>query len=418
MVPNKRNAKLKIKLLPILAAVLLVCTLQAGCGDDSIEERGSRSRPIPVRTTGLERGDLPYELELTGEITAPEKAQIAPTVGGRIDRITVRMGDRIKLGETLVKMDVTILSAQYAEAKAGLTAAEAAVERARSEYENASADLLRTEALMEKGFVSQQELDTVKTRAAAAKADLDYAAAQHDQSRARRQTASAQLSEATITAPFDGMVEERFLDPGNVVSAGTSILAVTRTSPAVLRFSIPERHIGAVAEAMNLGTPSVELSVDAFPGETFSGQIARIAPVIEPGSRSRTVEAEIPNDDSRLLPGMYARLRLRLGAAQNALLLPLDALMNASSNGQETERGATTGDVFVVRDGKAILTPVKIGLRKEDLGELLEGLVDSDRIVIEGQHLLLDGAAVKTESADRSDAPDSAEGASGRHGGE
>jgi len=375
----------------------------SGCSQQDSGETKNSGRPIPVRTVGLERGNLPYELELTGEIIAPERAQIAPTISGRINRISVRMGDRVKRGQALVQLDTTILAAKYAEAKAGLAAAEAAVIRAKAENDNAAVELKRVETLAKNGFVTQQELDAARTSAQGAQASYASAKAQRDQAQAQVGSAGASIAETTMTAPFDGMVESRLLDPGNVVSAGTPILVVTRTSPATLRFSIPERHIGAVGDAMRSASPVVQLQVDAFPQETFTGTIARIAPVLTANSRARMVEAEFVNDDNRLLPGMYGRLRLQLGMAENVLLLPLDALVENSAGKEDNGATDSVVKVYIVRDGTAKLTEVHIGHRQGDRGEVISGLEDADQIVVEGQHLLRDGAKVQaTDGADSS----------------
>ena len=246
------------------------------------------------------------------------------------------------------------------------------------------------------GFVTQQELDTARTGAQGAQASFASAKAQRDQAQAQVGSAAAQISETAMTSPFDGMVESRSLDPGNVVSAGTPILAVTRTNPAMLRFSIPERHIGAVSEAMRSATPVVELQVDAFPEEIFTGTIARIAPVLTANSRARIVEAEFVNDDNRLLPGMYGRLRLQLGMAENVLLLPLVALVENSADKEDNGAAESVGKVYIMSDGAAKLTEVRIGHRQGDRGEVLSGLNDTDQIIVEGQHLLRDGAKVQT----------------------
>ncbi len=380
----------------VTAILLFILALISGCSQQNNGEMKNSGRPIPVRTVGLERGNLPYELELTGEIIAPERAQIAPTIGGRINRIDVRLGDRVKRGQVLVQLDTTLLAAKYAEAKAGLAAAEAAVLRAKAENDNAATEFKRIKTLAKKGFVTQQELDTTRTKAEGAQASYISAQAQRDQAQAQMGSAAAQISETAMFAPFDGMVERRLLDPGNVVSAGTPILAITRTNPATLRFSIPERNIGAVGEAMRSAATVVELQVDAFPKEIFTGTIARIAPVLTADSRARMVEAEFINDDNRLLPGMYGRLRLQLGLAENVLLLPLVALVENSAGKEDNGATDSIGKVYVVRDGTAKLTEVRIGHRRGDRGEVLGGLAETDQIIVEGQHLLRDDAKVQT----------------------
>jgi len=393
MMFRRPHATFRLSLFLSICLLLLV----AGCAGETPKQE-KNSRPVPVRVVALERGNLPYELLLTGELIAPERAVIAPTVSGRISRLTVDMGDRVRQGERLVELDAAILTAQLAEARAGRRAAEAAVVRAKTEFDNSAAELTRLEALTAKGFATQQELDAARTTATADRASLRTAEAQSEQAAASLGALTAQLAEMTLTAPFDGLVEDRYLDAGNVATPGTPILALSRTAPVLARFTVPERHIGAVTAAEQAGDLRVELLVDAFPTESFQGRVARVAPVLEPESRSRATEAEFPNDDHRLLPGMYGRVRLRLGLVENALLLPLESLVDSSSAGAEAGQSAMTAKVYVVEDNTARLREVKIGLRRGDRGEVLDGLDDQSLVVVEGRHLLRDGAAVLSET--------------------
>lgn len=380
------------------ALVLLVPLLMSACGRS--EAPGREARPQAVRSAALERGDIPRDLEFTGDVVAPERAQIAASVGGRIETIRVRLGDSVAKGDLLAEIDAEVLTAQRREAEAGVRAAEAARLRARTDFENTETEERRVRALAEKNLVSEQEQDNIRARLKNAEAALVSADAQLEQAKARVATLAAQIAQTRVRAPFDAMIEARFLDPGSVVAAGTPILALTRTRPATVRFSVPERFVAAVNRSLNSGDTSVQLRVDAYPMDSFPGKVARISPVLESSSRSRMVEVDFPNEDNRLLPGMFGRVHLRLGVAENALLLPLVALLDFSPvrAGAPDAEGSGTGTLYTVREGKAQRATVRLGIRAGDMGEVLEGLAPGDRVVIEGQHLLRDGIAVADQS--------------------
>ena len=327
------------------------------------------------------------------------------------------MGEEVKAGQLLVRVDDAQLRSQLQEARAALAVARSTLQRARVEQRTAATEARRKESLARKDLITRQEMDNVRARRDTAAASLAVAQAQVSQAEARVGLLGKQLRDTRILAPFSGWVQTRRLDPGAVVSPGTAVLRLVRKSPIVVRFKVGERHIGEVRRRMaasdsaapgaqrSPGLP-VQIRVDAYPREPFRGVIVRIAPALDVASRTVAVEAELPNQDGRLMPGMFCRVALDLGTRQRALLVPLRALVARRDRHSDERRSAAR--VFVVRDRRARLTQIQLGAEDPGAkgaggdggrGEVLSGLEEGQQVVVEGHDSLEDGAPVEVVSA-------------------
>lgn len=382
--------------------IAFVAALCAGCQKD---REGARSgtaakvRAVPVKVAVIERGKIRVALRYPGELKAPETVEVASEVGGRLEAVTVRMGQQVKPGQLLVRVDDAQLRSQLQEARAALLVARSSLKRAQVEDQTAATELKRKASLARRDLITRQEMDNVTSRRDTAAASLSVAQAQVSQAQARVGLLEKQLRDTRILAPFAGWVQARHLDPGAVVSPGTAVLQLVRKSPIVVRFKVGERHIGEIRRRLAAGSLPVQIHVDAYPKEPFSGAVVRVAPALDAASRTVAVEAELPNEDGRLMPGMFCRVTLDLGESAGTLLLPLRALVTRSSGGQQ---GA--GKVFVVQGGRAKRVQVQLGAEEAptgpgqeqaERGEVLAGLTEGQQVVVEGQDGLEDGAVVE-----------------------
>jgi membrane fusion protein (multidrug efflux system) len=193
-------------------------------------------------------------------------------------------------------------------------------------------------------------------------------------------------------------VAARHLDPGAVVNPGVPIVELVHTDPAVVRFQLGERQVGLVGPLMAEGGGlEVGLTVAAYGGRRWTGRLVRLAPALRTESRAAAAEAEIANPSGELMPGMFGRLELDLGGSDDALLLPLAAVLDDGREG-------TLSKVFAVRDGKAHQVELRLGMEREGRGEVLEGLSPGDLVVVEGQQRLRDGQDVRIMAVE--DRPD------------
>jgi len=381
-----------------------------GCRSEKQDAHPANSEetpPVAVSIETIKRQPVDQSFDFVGELVAQNSVELASKLTGRIQSIRVKMGDKVKNGDLLVEIENSNLRAQLAEAKASLEIAKASIKRAVVEEKNASNEVARKETLIEKDLVTRQEMDNVRSRKETGAASLDLARAQAAQAKARIQLLQDQLLDARIRSPLSGRVEARYLDPGAVVNPGTAIMRLIAVDPVIARFQVPERYLGEVIRhsAEDENPLVVQAKLDAYEAETFTGKVVRTAPALDKTTRSAFIEAEFPNSEGRLLPGMYCRLKLELGIKTNALLVPLPALLNDNGSGSFENRDpesamSTEARVYKIVQNRAEQVRVSVGGRQGEYRVALDGIDQGDRVVVAGQSLLKDGSAVKIIKSD------------------
>lgn len=389
----------------ILMLVLGPGLVDMGCTSqsDGTSGRGAAAkRPVPVKAEPVRRGSFTISLRYPGELRARRSVEVAAEVSGRIQLVAVRMGERVKPRQLLVRIDDTQIRSQLEEARAAVQVARSSLRRAEVEDANTATELARKLPLAKRELITKQEMDNVRSRRDTAAASLSVARAQVSQAEARLSLLAKQLKDTRIRASFGGWIQTRHLDPGAVVNPGTAVLRLVQANPIVASFQLGERHIGEVRRRMASGTVAVQLAVDAYPDQVFTGVIARVAPALDTASRTVAVEAELDNEDGRLMPGMFCRVELNLGTRRDALLAPLRALIEqtaASSTGSGRTAGSQEARLYVVKDGTARLTRVRLGAEDAERVEVLAGLDEGQLVVVEGQDGLVNGARVEVVQA-------------------
>ena len=308
--------------------------------------------PLPVKAAPATHATLNVEVTAVGTLRADETVMVRPEIAGRVETIHFREGQKVRQGETLVTLDQEEYQAQLAS-----SAAQLALEQ--SSYR-------RLQDMDRQQLASQQNLDE-------AKAKLDTARAQQELNRVR-------LSKTVIRAPFDGMIGLRKISPGAYVKPGDDIVALESLGAMKLDFRVPETYLARLAVDQRLTA-----RVDAYPEQSFEGTIYAIEPALDEETRTVLLRARLPNPHNQLRPGLFARVSLILERRENALVVPEQAIVPV---------GQTTF-VYRVVDDKAVMTPVKLGLRRPGLVEILEGLSAGDQVVTDGQLKIRDGAAVQ-----------------------
>lgn len=391
---------------PLAGLLLLTFTLAGGgCQREGSAQKGAKKKaerpPKPVELARVVRGEIGLTLRYPGELQAPESVELSAEAAGRLELVAVRLGDRVKRGQLLTRLDAAQVRAKLQQAKAQLQVARATLSKAAVEQKNAEAELRRTEPLAQKELVTRKQMDDVRARRDAAVASRAMAQAQVAQATAGLALLRRQLADTEVRAPFDGWIQARHLDPGAVVSAGTPVLRLVQRDPLVVRFKVGERHIGELQRRTGGETPlTVGIEVDAYPDQTFRGEVVRLAPALETASRTAPVEAELKNTDGRLMPGMFCRVTLDLGTRRKALLLPLRALLDGAEGGTTRLGETRTVQVFAVQGGQARRVELELGVEQSGpgplggVGEVLTGLEEGAMVVIQGQQSLEEGDRV------------------------
>jgi len=235
-------------------------------------------------------------LSLTGELVAPVRSNLVPRTGGRVGRVLVDEGQPVRKGQPLLELETEYLKLDLDRATAELARAEAAARDAQRDFE-------RKKALSVKGSVSTSVYD--RSEAGSQQAEAARAAAQAGLALARQR-----LSDAVLTSPVDGVVAARRTDVGERLTEGTVAFVVEQTAPLKLRFRVPERYVAMVKSGQ-----TVKATVEPYPGTEFEGTLSLVSASVDPATRTFLAEAEFPNRDHRLRPGLFARVELALETA-------------------------------------------------------------------------------------------------------
>jgi RND family efflux transporter MFP subunit len=318
--------------------------------------------PPEVAVTSPQRGEIYRFVTLPGTLRANQQVTLHAKVAGYLKSISVDNGDTVKAGQLLAEIEIPELAAEHARHEAELKVAKLEVDRIKVAREKAP------------DLITPLASDAAESRVAIAEAAL-----------AQNET---MLRYGKITAPFAGVVTMRYVDPGAFVPAATAstnptaaaIVAVSDYSTVRARVPVPEIE----AARVQVGQPVV-LTTDSLPGRTFKGKVSRHSGALEESSRSLLVEADFPNHDGTLRPGMYAIIKIGVEQHTNALLIPAAALV----------REKAAGFLFTYADGKATRVPVKYGFNDGTSVEILEGIGENARVIIPGKATLVSGQAVK-----------------------
>jgi RND family efflux transporter MFP subunit len=326
--------------------------------------------PMTVELGEAKRGEVAAHLTVVGNLIGLQTVAIAPRTGGRLLSVNVQLGDRVRRGQVLAKVEDREIVEQVRAAEASLQVAKATIRQREADLNVAKLNFDRSKNLFERQLLAKQALDDAESRHIAAVAQLDLSNAQLSANDARLDELKINLQHTSVTSPVDGFVAARTVDPGAMVNTNTSIASVVDISRLRLVVNVVEKDLRMVSPG---DVAAVE--VDAYPGEKFSGKIARVAPVLDPATRTAQMEVEIPNNDNRLKPGMYARINLTVEDRKNALVVPKGAVIDF-----ENKRGVWQPNA----ENRAKFVPVQLGIEGAEQIEILGGLKDGDKFVTTG----------------------------------
>jgi RND family efflux transporter MFP subunit len=333
--------------------------------------------PMTVELGAVTRADMAEQITVVGNLVGAATVQAAPKINGRLASVTVRMGDRVTRGQTMARLEDSEIREQVRQTEASFNVAEATVRQREADLRFAQTNLDRSRSLFERQLLSKQTLDDAESRQQASAAQLDLARAQLAQSQARVEELKINLTDTVITSPVTGFVGSRTLDPGAWVTPNTAFISVVDISTVRLIANVVEKDLRRIEAGL-----AAEVGVDAYPGEQFMGKVARVAPVLDPATRTAQIEVEIANPQGRLKPGMYANVRFTVDRRPKTLVVPTNSVVE-----WEGKRG-----VFVPGDGDtATFHPITLGLQDQKQTEVASGLSEGDRIITTGAGSLREG---------------------------
>ncbi|KRG71106.1 efflux RND transporter periplasmic adaptor subunit [Pseudoxanthomonas dokdonensis] len=344
---------LRSSTVPLLLAVLLA----AGCKGGGPAEEANAKAPdaveaVPVEAVAATHRPVAASYTGTAALEPLAESQVVAKTSGVALAVLVEEGQVVKAGQTLVRLDPDRPRLTVAQA-------EAQMRKLENNYQ-------RAQKLVGQQMISANDVDEIKF-------NLENARAQY-------RLATLELSYTNVVAPISGVVASRSIKTGNFVQINTPIFRIVDNSRLEATLNVPERELATLKE----GQP-VALRVDALPGKTFDGVVDRIAPVVDAGSGTfRVICAFDGGQAAALQPGMFGRISIDYDKRADALVVPRIALLD-------------DGDpaVFVVRKGKAVRVPVKVGYADGEWLEIREGLKPGERVVTAGKVALRDGTDVQ-----------------------
>jgi membrane fusion protein (multidrug efflux system) len=335
---------------------------RANAGPNAAAGTGAPGGPVSVEVGKVEAMTLADDAQAVGSLQSRQGVVLRPEVSGRVASLGFGDGQRVKRGQLLVQLDDTLQRAQLKQSEA-----QASIART---------NLQRNRELVAENFVSQSAVD----QSAAA---LEVAEAQVALSK-------AQLARMRIVAPFDGIAGIRSVNLGDYVKDGADLVSIEDLSQVLVDFRLPERFIARVKTGQ-----TVDVSLDALPGQRFTGRIDALDSVIDANGRSLLVRARLDNPGGVLKSGLFARTRIVFAQRENTLVVPEEALV---------PQGGKQYIFKVVDDGAngkvAQRLEARIGLRLPGKVEVLEGLAAGDLVVTAGQARLGRGEAVPLKVVD------------------
>jgi RND family efflux transporter MFP subunit len=366
-------------LLAIAAAIIVSACERAA----STEPAAQAAAPVAVTVAAVKTQDEPVTLEATGSFDADESSDVAPDAAGRVVATPVDVGQFVKQGAVLVRLQGIDAGLRLDEAQAAVSRAEASLKLAESQNTLAQTTAQRYASLQATGDVSSTVADQAKTGAETSVQNVNTARATLAQSRAQLALAEKAVSDVAILAPFSGYISQRRVSLGEYVQPSNPVVTLLKIDPVRLRLSIP----GVQAGQIRVGQ-QVTATVDAFPEQSFTGRVTAINPAISAEARSFIVEARVPNPNAVLKPGMFAVATVDQGRTAKTMLVPRRAVIEDSNTNSYR--------VFIVdKDNKARLRVVQLAAR--DVGDttrILSGLQATDRVATSNLAQLYDGADV------------------------
>ncbi len=348
-----------MKYFRTIPVIIFSIILMAGCKSvtdkSAAQDKGSTEKSaIPVKVITLEKTKIARTIDYTATILPYEEVNMAPSSPGRIEKIYVEAGDKVKKGDNLFLMDRT----QLYQLQLQLASLEK--------------DLDRLDTLLKTGSVKQQTYDQTKTQYDVLKTNVNF-----------------MEKNTLIKAPFPGIVTGKYFENGEMYSGAptslsgkAAIVTIMQVDPLKINVAISEQYYPLIKNGMK-----AEITADVYDNELFKGKVFRIAPTINSATRSFVAEVELPNKDNFLKPGMFVRVSMDLGEVETFVVPASTVLL---------QEGTNIRYVYTEKQGVAIRVEVLIGKRFDDKLEIIsENLKQGTKIVTEGQSRLLNNDTIK-----------------------
>lgn len=338
--------------LPLTALTLSLALVACSTGTASPVATKDKPAGQPVEVAHVERGELTARYAATAALQAENEAKLVSEVPGTVLELLVEEGAHVRKGQVLARVDADRSRLQLREAEADL-------QRRKNDVE-------RGEKLLARHLIPATTHDQATSDYAVRRAEVDLA--------------RVSVNKSEIRAPFDGVVTRRWVKRGQLLVANAPVFDVADFSNLRADLRVPERDAAALAP----GQP-VKFKVDALGTREFTAKIERVAPVVDRASGTVNVTVRVANSDGSLRPGLFSRMDVAFLHLDDAVLMPKAAVLGS--------RDAAVA--YVIKDGKAVRTPIRLGHENGTRVQVLDGVVAGDDVVVTGHAALNDGALVE-----------------------
>lgn len=359
MIGEERARVMRTDTRWLLTGFTGLCALVlAGCGGGSAETDTAGERGVmvlaPSEIAVAGPGVIRQSVLLTGSLRPHRRVGLTAQVPGTVERVLADRGSVVRAGQALAVIEAAGIRGQAEGAEAGVQAAETALALAEQQLESAR-------LLYEAGAMAEIEFEGVKAGHDAVKAQLAVA-------RAAAAGAGEAASRATIAAPMDGAVSERWVEAGEPVNPGQPTFTVVNTDVLELAAQVPVDAAAQIRPGL-----TVVFEVTGYPGRSFEGTLDRVDPTADPDTRQVGVHARLDNRSLGLVGGLFARGRIITGEVSADIVVPVEAL-----------RGGNEPYLYAVRDGVVVPRPVTVAGRDETAGlaAIAAGIVAGDTVIV------------------------------------
>jgi len=354
----------------VLFVACIFCLFMTACGSNNADVQKENVRRVGVKVAPVTKGDVTTIIQTTGTISPKRETYIGPKVGGRIEKFYVDEGDFVKKGTPLVRLEQVRFSLALEEARASH-------EENTAQLKNLSRKLKRKKLLFNKGILDRDAFADIET-------EVELARARAAMATSRLDHAKEDKKDSVLYAPFDGFVVEKKMNTGEMFSTAANeyVFHIVDTGTVEVEANVFETK----KQYITFGK-KVSITVDAIPEKVFTGKITVVNPFIDTFSRKFLVKIEIPNADFALESGMFARIRIPEEKSLGTLLVPANAIV------EREDRKV----LFVAEAETARARPVTTGLMTHETVEILTGVTEHERVIVDGLYAVKDGSPVVIE---------------------
>ena len=423
---NKRTAALK-PVRTILSTLSFIAILTAGCGGNGPQGPGGsppgKSGPaisaVSVQATEIRRISIRRTVDLAGSLESLDRANVSSEVSGVIQKVLVELGQEVRPGQVIVKLNPRELELALERARSQLRQTQAqlgidwekvqapppdeqvaSVRLAIANRDDALAQLRRAQRLEERNLLPQADLDAAETRVKVTEANYQAAVenvqslkATLEERRHAVELAEKKLNDTDIRASIAGQISERLVQQGEFIRENTPVVSIVQVNPLKIKASIQERYASLVRPEM-----PVVFEVEAFPGSEFEGKVAYVSPSVDTATRTFPIEVLVDNRDRRLKPGFFVKGVIYTHTDDNVMAVPENAISTL----------AGVSNVYVIDQNTARQQEIVPGARIGNLVEILSGLKGDETLAASNLSLLATGVPITVEASTGAEPADNA----------